>query len=384
MGRAGGDAITAARHGRRGGGAVEAPEASRVLGCLLGGAVGDALGAPVEFLNLEQIRGRFGADGIVDFSEAYGRVGAVTDDTQMTLFTVEGLLRAYVRYTGRGICSPPGVIQHAYLRWARTQGVPLKAEVAQEDAWPDGWLVKVEQLWARRAPGNTCTTALSQIVKLGDRPENESKGAGALMRVAPVGLVARLEGDPILGSEPAPYALGCESSALTHGHPTSRCASGFFALLVSLLARGEPLRRAIELARLPLEAEHCSDEVLVAIDLALAAVDSDAPATPETVERLGAGWVADEALAIALFCAARAASFEHGVCLAANISGDSDTTASLVGQLLGVQGGIEAIPDRWLRQLELHDVIDTLARDLAALRWDRFNAEANEDRYPGW
>ena len=96
---------------------------NRIRGCLLGGAIGDALGAPVEFMSAAQIRRRFGPDGIGDYAEAYGRRGAITDDTQMTLFTAEGLLRAFVRDTLKGLASFPSVVSHAYLRWLRTQGV---------------------------------------------------------------------------------------------------------------------------------------------------------------------------------------------------------------------------------------------------------------------
>ncbi len=93
----------------------------RVLGCLLGGACGDALGAPVEFMRLKEIQAKYGRAGITEFDEAYGLVGAITDDTQMALFTVEGLIRAYVRQSLKGICHPPSVIHHAYLRWLATQ-----------------------------------------------------------------------------------------------------------------------------------------------------------------------------------------------------------------------------------------------------------------------
>jgi ADP-ribosylglycohydrolase len=93
-----------------------------VRGCLLGGAVGDALGAPVEFLSLAGIRRQFGPEGIRDLVPAYGRIGAITNDTQMTLFTAEGLLRAWVRHSTKGICHVPAVIHHAYLRWLLTQG----------------------------------------------------------------------------------------------------------------------------------------------------------------------------------------------------------------------------------------------------------------------
>lgn len=79
------------------------PFLRRCRGCLLGGAVGDALGAPIEFMNIAEIQSRFGPGGIRDFAPAYGVIGAFTDDTQMTLFTTEGLLRAATRYDARGI-----------------------------------------------------------------------------------------------------------------------------------------------------------------------------------------------------------------------------------------------------------------------------------------
>src|SRR5438445_8193996 len=99
----------------------------RVVGCLLGGAVGDALGAPVEFLSLKEIVDRFGSAGIRGFAEAYGRRGAVTDDTQMTAWTAEGLLRADNRVTDKGIVDVPSMVWDAYQRWLWTQlgGAPL-------------------------------------------------------------------------------------------------------------------------------------------------------------------------------------------------------------------------------------------------------------------
>jgi ADP-ribosylglycohydrolase len=61
---------------------------------LLGAAVGDALGARIEFMRLPEIWRRYRHAGVADYVEAYGRRGAVTDDTQMTLFTAERLMRA--------------------------------------------------------------------------------------------------------------------------------------------------------------------------------------------------------------------------------------------------------------------------------------------------
>src|SRR4051794_30293176 len=96
---------------------------TRVRGCLLGGAVGDALGAPVEFMSRSEILARYGPSGITDFDVAYGRRGAITDDTQMTLFTAEGLIRTRARFADRGFASSRDVLGYAYQRWLRTQGI---------------------------------------------------------------------------------------------------------------------------------------------------------------------------------------------------------------------------------------------------------------------
>ena len=131
----------------------------RLEGRLLGGAVGDALGAPAEFLSLSEIRDRFGPEGIRSYAPAYGRLGAITDDTQMTLFAAEGLIRARQRYRDRGICNPTMVVWHAYLRWLGTQGI--ERFDPEFPAQHGGWLYEQPELHSRRAPGNTCLSAVA-------------------------------------------------------------------------------------------------------------------------------------------------------------------------------------------------------------------------------
>jgi ADP-ribosylglycohydrolase len=324
----------------------------RVLGALLGGAVGDALGAPVEFLSISEVRLRFGPNGIQEFAPAYGRMGAITDDTQMTLFTAEGVIRAQIRWESKGICYPPGIIHRSLLRWLYTQGErsPLV------DGPSEDWLMKQKELFAWRAPGNTCLSALRAATRLGDEAQNDSKGCGAIMRIAPIGLVAKLD---------RVYEIAAASARTTHGHVASTISSGFFALVIAHLAHGAPLEHAIDAALATTGAEPGFEQVGSAVEAARGLACSASELTPEALEGLGPGWVAEEALAVALCCALRAESFEHGIRLAANHSGDSDSTARLTGQLLGTAGGPSIIPERWLRQLELREVIETIATDLA-------------------
>jgi ADP-ribosylglycohydrolase len=352
---------------------------ARVRGCLLGGAIGDALGAPVEFMSLAEIRRSFGADGLEEMAPAYGRVGAITDDTQMTLFTAEGLIRAQVRAVGRGICHPPSVIHHALVRWLHTQGERSAAMPSAGEKWPDGWLVERRELYARRAPGMTCLSSLKASTRFGDDARNDSKGCGAIMRIAPIGLFVHLADD---GSSPLAFTMACESARSTHGHPTSTVASGAFALIIAHVLQGKDLRQAITESRPWVERGGDSEEVLRAMDQAVELAASTALSAPETVERLGGGWIAEEALGISLFCALRADSFEHGARLAVNHGGDSDSTGSLTGQLLGTLWGVDSLPARWLDQLELREVTDQLARDLVAV--PSGDGEQYWARYPGW
>jgi ADP-ribosylglycohydrolase len=355
---------------------------SRYRGCLLGGAVGDALGAPVEFLSLDEIRARFGPEGIRDFAPAYGRAGAITDDTQMTLFTAEGLLRAHNRAIQKGICHPPTIVYHAYLRWLETQGEQ------PHYPFPDvrgGWLLGLPALHSRRAPGNTCLAALR-----GTHPGtltnrlNNSKGCGGVMRAAPVGLAQRQ-------SLADAFTLGCETAALTHGHPSGYLSAGVLAATIAALLDDRPLGEAIAAARAQLLARPDHAECLAAIDAAVQ-LAREAPATPATVARLGQGWVGEEALAIALFCALVADDFASGVILAVNHDGDSDSTGAITGNILGALHGESAIPAPWLAQLELRAEIATLADDLHR-HFGGDNGQpltpladdtADWGKYPGW
>jgi ADP-ribosylglycohydrolase len=341
---------------------------------LLGGAAGDALGAPVEFDSIASIRQRYGPDGIVDFDEAYGRRGAITDDTQMTLFTAEGLLRGVSRYEAKGICHPATVVYHAYIRWLHTQGYRSESRFSADRF--DGWLFQVTRLHSRRAPGRTCVTALfGAAMGTRESPLNDSKGCGGVMRAAPVGLVAVNEG--------VAFTLGCETAAITHGHPSGYYSAGCLAAIVFYLVSGRPLIEAIDLTLGLLETDQNPDhkECAQAIHGAVALWRRGELPSPEVVETLGGGWVGEEALAISLYCALAAGDdFERGVRLAVNHSGDSDSTGSITGNILGAMLGADAIPQRWIDGLELRDEIDTLAGDLLTGYED---SEAWRARYPG-
>lgn len=203
------------------------------------------------------------------------------------------------------------------------------------------------RLHVRRAPGMTCLAALAQ----GGggtlaTPINDSKGCGGIMRIAPVGLLY----DPGRA-----FDIACACAALTHGHPSGYLASGVFAAMIAFLIDGASLDEAETEARAMLAGRLGADETLDAMDRARTA-RAWAP-TPENLARLGEGWIAEESLAIALFAAWQAGGdFVRGLRIAVNHSGDSDSTGSLAGQLLGAQRGLDAIPASW-RTVELDDLV---------------------------
>ncbi|MFZ0932194.1 MAG: ADP-ribosylglycohydrolase family protein [Syntrophobacteraceae bacterium] len=320
-------------------------------GCLVGGAIGDALGAPLEFMSLHEIRQRYGGRGITGYEHAYGRKGAITDDTQMTLFTAEGLLDAE-----READIIP-FVHDAYLRWLHTQGYSGKASLNGTNR--KGRLIEVGALHARRAPGNSCLSALlSGKAGTVNRKINDSKGCGGVMRVAPVGLFYK-------DFEKA-FEKGCEAAAITHGHPTGFLAAGCLACMISLIISGDTLQTSIHVTMQVLRTKPRHEECLQAIENTLKVLNHGEP-SGEIVERIGAGWVAEEALAIAIYAAWVAnGDFEKGVLLAVNHSGDSDSTGSITGNILGALSGKDAIPANWLEKLELREVIEEISSDLLA------------------
>lgn len=327
---------------------------SRVRGCLLGGAIGDALGAGVEFDSLAAIRQQHGQSGVTDLVPAYGRRGAITDDTQMTLFTVDGLIRAHVR-RDTGAWHPPTDVHAAYRRWAATQ----REWGPDERRENDGWLARQEWLYARRAPGNACLGGLADD-RMGtvDQPKNPgSKGCGTVMRSAPFGL--------LVGWEPQlVFQLAVECAAQTHGHPTGYLAAGAFAVMVHSLTRGDSLDHGVQKALAQLAARPGHEETTDALKRALGSVRQGMP-TAERVESLGEGWTAEEALAIGVYCALVAEDVRHGLLLAVNHGGDSDSTGSVCGNLLGALHGETALPPAWVAELEGRPTILELADDFA-------------------
>jgi ADP-ribosylglycohydrolase len=346
---------------------------SRVRGTLLGVAVGDALGAPVDGLGLDAIREAYGAEGVVDLAPAYGRRGAVTHLTQLTLFTVDGLIRAQVR-RDTGAWHPPTDLHRAYLRWAATQRDWGPDERRKED----GWLAREEWLYARRDP----TLALllgfgDEIMGTLDAPKNPGEaGPEAAARSAPFGL--------LVGWEPQLVAqLAVECAAQTHGHPVGYLSAGAYAVIVHALACGESLDGAVQRGLAILAARPGNQPVSDALQHALGAVRQGMP-TPARVEELVANGTAEGLLAAAVYCALVGEDVRHGLRLAVNHDGPSAATGALTGGLLGALHGETALPPAWLAELEGRPTLLELADDFAMEMTQGPALHGPAGASPGW
>ena len=345
---------------------------------MVGGAVGDALGYAVEFESYRSIARQYGEKGITRYRLDRG-LARISDDTQMSLFTAAGILLGMTRGYTRGIMGRIDTYcSYTYLDWLHTQEWTSR----HKDARVDSWLMDVPGLYARRAPGNTCLAALRAIEE-GREAKNDSCGCGGVMRTAPLALLNQLHSYAD-GSMLYCDMCAAEAARITHKHPLGFIPSAILNdMLMQILEapEGDRIRpeRLVEnaLSRLP-EIVSAADEnkkygelwpepiiqqeriIRKALDLAYSDIRD-----PFAIESIGGGWTGHEALAIAVYSAARHwDSFEDAIVCSVNHSGDSDSTGAICGNIMGCLLGRNAIPAYFSEQLELRDVIEEIATDL--------------------
>ena len=333
-------------------------------GCLVGGAAGDALGYAVEFLNEASIFARYGENGITAYDCRNG-IAEISDDTQMTLFTATGLLLGKTRGMTRGIMGTyPSYIRFSYQDWYRTQTeqYPLPEE------YHYSWLVNQPEMFARRAPGNTCLSALSSpAFGTIEDPINQSKGCGGVMRVAPIGLYFD-EGS--LSIEEIDW-IGAEAAALTHGHSLGYIPAAALVHIIQRVSHDDSMTilEAVEDMKRAISGQFASDkylnDFLSLIDKAVALSQDAHMDDLEAIREIGQGWVAEETLAIAIYCSLKYCDdFEKAIVAAVNHSGDSDSTGAVAGNIVGAYLGYHKIPQKFLTALELKQIILDIADDL--------------------
>lgn len=338
----------------------------KYTGCLLGCALGDALGYPVEFMKSEEILKAYGKRGLTaPVVDKESGLALISDDTQMTLFTAEGIIWADRLGAKNEISSYTSYVFYAYQRWLYTQKNMLASRgyshVLEDNGAYSSRLMKEKELFVQRAPGNTCIEALMQAAdhnygKLTNKI-NDSKGCGGVMRVAPAGLYFHRD------SERA-FRMASEFAAITHTHPTGYLAAGALGTIIAELVNGADIEEAVDVALYILKGYDGCMESCRALDHARSLDASDVPPL-EAVKRIGLGWAAEEALAIAVYCAlCHGTNAENALLLSVNHDGDSDSTGAICGSIVGAYLGEGALPKKWLKKLQLCDTVRAMAGDL--------------------
>jgi ADP-ribosylglycohydrolase len=321
-------------------------------GTLVGLALGDALGFPTEFNSVPSILAKCGPWREMALSTP----AIVSDDTQMTLAVARGLRTAMDRGVLASDMAEP--VRREFIAWNRS---------------PEN----------NRAPGNTCLRACDLLERTDlpwqDASQIGSKGCGANMRVAPVGLVPGLSDEQRAGAAQL-------QSALTHGHPTALAASDLTARAVRLLTQGAEPAELVGMLRSyavanrgryherwlgdlwtrsqdPTAGQFIArgwDECLAILDRLDDAVRTASPEDDPCLAT-GAGWIAEEALATGLLCFLQfpeepLTALRRAACT----SGDSDSIACLTGAFAGAHLGAEAWPAEWADRIEYGSELVTL------------------------
>lgn len=340
----------------------------KARGCLMGGAIGDALGYPVEFIySFDEIAAKYGTEGITNFD--YGPLSdknhgkaQISDDTQMTLYTAEGLLEA--EKSGSPITQS---ICNAYLAWYGRQ-VGKKIRIAYRSTLSD-----ITEINQRRAPGNTCLSALCSIDN-GREPNNASKGCGGIMRVAPIGIYGSYKWTLEKTAE-----IAGKAAEITHLHPLSTYASATLALIVQLCIETDVINlgtfkeivaRALSVMKQVFHNNAPSMDYFEKIILkAICHIDSQSPDWKIIENELGGGWVAEETLAIAIFSILRHfGDFSGTIISSVNHGGDSDSTGAVAGNIIGAITGYNKIPVKFTNNIQNPELIlafaDKLSKDV--------------------
>lgn len=357
-----------------------------IRGSLMAGAAGDALGYPVEFMSRNAILARYGDRGITEFKLDSDGKALVSDDTQMTLFTANGMLMGLTRGCMRGIGGDPkDYVGGAYIDWYYTQTVN---KVSERDDFHYTWLRDLPELAHRRAPGITCLNACESLLAHRD-VENNSKGCGGIMRVAPMGLLdASFKESGCSGFYYKTVYLaeaGAHIARVTHLHPLGYLPAALMTLLLSRivpLTPDEVKESIIDIINDGLDVmmnmygndyakykKYLRALTLKAVNLAHSNI-SDIQA----IMQLGEGWTAEEAWAISLYCVIHHIdNMKEAIIAAVNHDGDSDSTGSITGNIMGAIYGYEAIKRERLfcpygkkfeDTIELHNIILAIADDL--------------------
>lgn len=331
----------------------------RALGCILAGGCGDALGYPVEHKKWTAILDMYGPSGICNMETKNG-VAVITDDTQMTIYTAQGLIHAFQKH-----CSFDDTVKEvhkSYLRWyislmhSETITPHLYAalypeeELLQNDLLQDG---KYDGLDTKMCRGGSTFEALEsgEMYTVDNRAPSGVR-CGCTMRAAPIAVAYHSNPEEA-------FKMGCACAALTHGVRPAFLSAGVMCMLIAKLLNGTEPMDAIESTLAYLAQIPRSEALLGVLKKGVELGKNPRDCAHDDISSIGLGWRADENLAIALYCLVRYKKDIRSALIACvNHDGDSDSVGAVCGNIMGSYAGIESIPKEWLDVLQFRDLLE--------------------------
>ena len=301
----------------------------KIKAVMIGHAVGDALGVPVEFCSREEI-----AEDPVTDMRGFGSypvpAGAWSDDTSMSLCALDSLSKGVIDHDE---------IMDNFVRWA-----------SNDEFTPTGEMFDI---------GRTCLTAIRNFLEVDGRPalecgltDERSNGNGSLMRIHPFALYAFVKGGTLGKS----LDIIREGSIMTHAHPRTIYACGIYAMVFWEILKGADKAKVlseIENAAVLFDGIYPeeSDHFEWAFHKKLASKSAD--------EISSSGYVV-HTLEAALWCLLTTNSYKECVLKAVNLGEDTDTVAAVAGGLAGAMYGYDAIPEEWRNTLIRREYIEEM------------------------
>ena len=321
---------------------------SKITGCLIGGAVGGALGYSIKANSPNQTVDKSGKKETASYYSANSSGKAlISYETQMTLFTAEGLLKP----EGEKLTN----VFESYQNWYKTQNISYSGDDF------DSELMAYSELYEKRDPSKTCLSALSTgLMGKVQSPINSSKGCGAVTRVSPIAFLEKT--DSVQRDK-----LAMQAAAITHGHPLGYLSS---ALLVHILNKcifgdmkdlSKIIQNSVDEFSKAFSSAPFIDELKNIVAEAIKC-SNNTSGDIQNIAKLGEGRSAEEVLAISVYCALRYKNdFSKGIISAVKHTGNITGTGEITGQILGAYLGESKINNEWKTNLELFDLIQETA-----------------------
>lgn len=327
-------------------------------GCLLGMAVGDAMGAPIDGKRYQEICQMYGPAGLLGYDSANG-LAEITSYSQVALFAANGLLVG----SARGQSSSKDLLRYvtkALKEWARVQHLPGSPEKRV------CWLCHIPQMRRRRCMDPRTLDALTRdALGTPQSPANQGAGPGTLTAVIPGALFFQPERMDFWDIG----LLGAQTVALTHGDPVTYLSGALLAYAVAGIVHDRECDMETQFTNAA-EAVSAQFPGQPAIKLqmllqeAIALAKNPRVSQVQAMERLECNTAA-QVLAGAVYAVVSSnGDFDAAMITAVNHSGKSAAVGAVTGALLGAAQGEKALPEFYMDCLDCDSVIRELAADL--------------------